>query len=245
MDKTELIQFRIDAFTPDTLPMSRLAEYLTQLADLLGSHEHVHFTSVRKGSAIPQAKVDYPAIPKVQARLQLAHSVDAPDDIRKPFEAINRLLKADNAKATLKAGTVVYVKFPGRDIPDEKPYRLREAGCLDGIVIRIGGTDRTIPVWLRSLDEQTIYKGIETTPETARALVGHYLGKPVRVHGQGVWERSGEGDWGLVSFHIAHFEELDETPADEVFAKLASHPGNGWAEFDDPIKEHQKIRGSD
>lgn len=236
MDKTELIQFRIDAFTPDTLPMSRLAEYLTQLADLLGSHEHVHFTSVRKGSAIPQAKVDYPAIPKVQARLQLAQSVDAPDDIRKPLEAINRLLKA---------GGVVYLNFPGRDIPDEKPYRLREAGCLDGIVIRIGGTDKTIPVWLQSLDERTVYKGIDTTPETARALVGHYLGKPVRVHGQGVWERSGEGDWSLVTFHIAHFEELDETPAAEVFARLASHPGNGWADFDDPIREHQRIRGSD
>ena len=107
MDNTELIQFRIDAFTPDTLPMSRLAEYLTQLADLLGSHEHVHFLNVKKGSAVPQAKVDYPAIPKVQARLQLAHTVDAPDDIRRPFEAINRLLKADNAKATLKAGNVV------------------------------------------------------------------------------------------------------------------------------------------
>ncbi|MFM0260900.1 MFS transporter [Paraburkholderia sediminicola] len=245
MDKTELIQFRIDAFTPDTLPMSRLAEYLTQLADLLGSHEHVHFMSVKKGSAVPQAKVDFPAIPKVQARLQLAHSVDAPDDVRKPFEAINRLLKADNAKATLKAGNVVYVKFLGREIPDERPYRLREAGSLDGIVIRIGGTDRTIPVWLQSLDGETIYKGIETTPETARSLVGHYLGKPVRVHGQGVWERSSEGGWSLVSFHIAHFEELDETPADEVFARLASHPGNGWAKLEDPTKEHQIIRGND
>jgi len=245
MDKTELIQFRIDAFTPATLPMSRLAEYLVQLAELLGSQEHVHFLNVKKGSAIPQARVDFPAIPKVQARLQLAHSVDAPDELRKPFEAINRLLKADNAKATLKAGNVVYVKFLGRDIPDEKPYRLKEAGSLDGIVIRIGGTDRTIPVWLASLDGETIYKGIETTPETARSLIGHYLGKPVRVHGQGVWERSSEGCWRLDSFHIAHFEELDEAPADEVFARLASHPGNGWAKLEDPAHEYRLIRGSD
>ena len=31
-------RFTIDAFTPDSLPMARLAEYLTQLAVLLASH---------------------------------------------------------------------------------------------------------------------------------------------------------------------------------------------------------------
>lgn len=225
--------------------MSRLAEYLIQLADLLGSHEHVHFLSVKKGSAVPQAKIDYPAIPKVQSRLQLANSANAPEDIRKPLDAINRLLKTDNAKATLKSGNVIYVRFLGRDMPDERPYRVRETGTLDGIVIRIGGTDRTIPVWLQSLDGQTIHKGIDTNPETARSLISYYLGKPVRVHGQGVWERSSEAGWTLVSFQIAHFEELDDTPVDDVFGRLASHPGNGWAGLDDPAQEHRKIRGDE
>lgn len=245
MEKPELVQLRIDAFTPETLPMSRLAEYLVQLSDLLGNHEHVHFLSVKKGSAIPQAKIDFPAIPKVHSRLQLAHSVDAPEDVRKPFEAINRLLKADNAKATLKAGNVVYVKFLGRELPDERRYRLREAGSLDGVVIRIGGIDRTIPVWLQSLDGQTIYKGLEATPEMARSMVAYYLGKPIRVQGQGVWERAGEGGWSLASFQIAQFEELDDTPVDDFLARLASHPENGWTTLEDPAQEHRNIRGND
>jgi hypothetical protein len=38
--------FRIDAFTPDTLPMARLAEYLSALAKLLGHQEHTHFVRV-------------------------------------------------------------------------------------------------------------------------------------------------------------------------------------------------------
>ena len=35
--------------TPLTLPMARLAEYLTDFATLLGNKEYVHFTNVRRG----------------------------------------------------------------------------------------------------------------------------------------------------------------------------------------------------
>ncbi len=33
--------FSIDACSPDTLPMKRLADYIKQLADLYGSHDQV------------------------------------------------------------------------------------------------------------------------------------------------------------------------------------------------------------
>jgi hypothetical protein len=34
-------RFRIDAFTPETMPMARLAEYMSQLAQLLGEPTYV------------------------------------------------------------------------------------------------------------------------------------------------------------------------------------------------------------
>jgi len=42
----ELLEFVIDAYSPETLPMSRLAEYMAQLATLLGEKDHVHFVEL-------------------------------------------------------------------------------------------------------------------------------------------------------------------------------------------------------
>ncbi len=41
--KRDLIEFVIDKFTPHTIPMYRLAEYMRNFADLLGNEERVHF----------------------------------------------------------------------------------------------------------------------------------------------------------------------------------------------------------
>ena len=39
-------RFVIDAHTPDTLPMSRLAEYMAALARLFGNAKQVHFVAL-------------------------------------------------------------------------------------------------------------------------------------------------------------------------------------------------------
>ena len=49
MEKED-ITFRIDVFSPETLPMGRLAEYLAHLSTLYGQKEKVHFKGIEKGS---------------------------------------------------------------------------------------------------------------------------------------------------------------------------------------------------
>ena len=71
-------RFVIDAFTRDTLPMARLAEYMADLAVMLGEPESVHFIRVDEGSAVLVQQVDEPAVPKVRARTGLLRSGDAP-----------------------------------------------------------------------------------------------------------------------------------------------------------------------
>ena len=53
----EEYEFHIDAFTPATIPMARLALYLTELAALFGHTESVHFEKVKKGSVRLVARV--------------------------------------------------------------------------------------------------------------------------------------------------------------------------------------------
>jgi len=43
-------RFKIDAYTPDTMPMSRLAEYMRELSEMLGEPSAVHFERLEPGS---------------------------------------------------------------------------------------------------------------------------------------------------------------------------------------------------
>ena len=68
-DDREILEFVIqDSYTPATLPMWRLAEYLSDLAIVLGERDHVHFVELRDSSSAIRHAVDAPAIPKVRTR---------------------------------------------------------------------------------------------------------------------------------------------------------------------------------
>ena len=224
--------------------MSRLAEYMAALAALYGSEELVHFDKMRTGSAVLQAKVDEVASPKVGLRLKLVHSGDAPQDVMKAYNVINNLLCVDNAIGKIKRekGAVI-LKFPGRETPTPSIYRVRETGILDGVVIRIGGKDETIPVWLQ--DRSGVIAYCEANKHMALELVSHYLGNPIRVTGQGDWVRREDEQWKLERFKIAYWSDLTDTPIEELLNTARNSAGNHWNEMEDPIKEHLKLRGDE
>ncbi len=95
-------RFTIDAFTPDTLPMSRLAEYMANLARLLGEVECVHFVSLEGGSTAVVHSVEPKAVPQVRKRIQSVVGEDTPNDVAAAFAGLNRLLAADNATGSLR-----------------------------------------------------------------------------------------------------------------------------------------------
>jgi hypothetical protein len=217
---------------------------MAALAALYGNDELVHFDKMRTGSAVLQTKVDETAIPKVDRRLHLVHDADAPEDIRKAFTEINNLLRDDNAVGKIKREKGASIlKFPGRDTIVQKIYKVREAGVLDGVVIRIGGKDNTIPIWLQDQSGKIAY--CEANRDMARELVSYYLGVTIRVTGQGDWLRGIDGQWKLDKFKITDWSVVDETPIEEIIRVARGASGNGWNEIDEPIKEHLIIRGSE
>ena len=50
MPGEQVYELYIDAFTPETIPMARLADYMASFAELLGQREHVHFGELKPGS---------------------------------------------------------------------------------------------------------------------------------------------------------------------------------------------------
>lgn len=242
MDDPIHYDFRIDAWKPETLPMARLAEYLAKLSTMFGHKEHVHFLKVRKGSAIPEIAVDYEAAPKVEARLRLVGTPDAPQELERANQEVNRMLRFDNASATLKIkhGENVLV-FPGKKTPLAEEVVVHEQGDLDGIVIRIGGKDDSVPVWIEG-EGKVIYK-CWAKRDMARQLAVYYLDRPVRVTGSGQWCRTPERKWELEEFQIKSFEILDDSPLEKVINDLRQVGGNLWNEMADPQAELRKLRG--
>jgi hypothetical protein len=221
-------RLKIDVFDLDSMPMSRLAEYMAELARLLGEQERVHFSHMESGSAVLVSSIEDHAIPKVADRLHKLRDGLGPNDAMQAYKALDGLLAKDNAVATLTGeGGAEIIAFPGRTRP--KPVRygpFREEGSLDGTVIRLGGRGDTIPVLLR--DAGGAEYPCQTTLELSKKLALHYRGATVRIFGSGKWVREESGSWTLQQFDITNFEIIDDAPLTDVVAKLRAVEGAEW-----------------
>lgn len=103
----------IDAFTPSTIPMYRLAEYMADFAVLLGNEKSVHHGGLVKGSTILVAKVEWEAEPKVRERLHAVRNRSGNDRVMEAAARLDDRLAQDNAKGMIAdpAGAKV-IEFP-------------------------------------------------------------------------------------------------------------------------------------
>lgn len=219
--------FRIDVFTPETMPMARLAEYLGVLSSLVGHSQSTHFDRLEAGSARLVYKVDAVDAPKVEQRLARTGEPDAPADLRKAFESLDNMLANDNAVGELwnPAGAVI-IPFPGRNRPKPLAFpAFRQDGSIDGQIVSIGGKDTTAHVILQ--DGTVTYSNIKLTRDMARQLRGYLYEQKVRLVGSGRWERSPEGAWKLLDFSVDRFEVLDDSSLSDVLDSVRSIPDNG------------------
>lgn len=233
------------SYDPLTIPMDRLGEYLQALAQLLGEKSSVHFTAVKEGCVALHAVIDRPAQVRVADRVDAANSPNPPNEIRKAYDALDEMLRKDNATGSLRDGADRVV-IPFQGIRKKLPPSfgpVKQDGTLVGQVVRIGGKDATIPVHLR--DGDAVLTGLTATEEIARRLAHHYLGGPIRVRGTGTWVREQSGIWRLLSFKIADFDVLDDTPIDKVIEELRAVRGSKWGEVPDPVATLLAERMSD
>jgi hypothetical protein len=218
MSGFERYELHIDAFTPASIPMARLSEYMADFAVLLGHEEHVHFDKLAAGSLAIVSRVDPVAEIKVQRRLEEVRYGTAPKAAIEALSAVDEKLAADNATGSIRRGNTRIIEFPGRNRPVESSIGpIVQPGTLDGEVIQVGGRDETINVHIRAGDD---FQRCITTKAIARRLAQHIFGPPVRLRGRGTWSRADSSEWELHRFDIESFEVLDETPLSKVFDGL-------------------------
>ncbi len=246
MTDDKKLTFYIDVYSPDTIPMAKLAEYMGDFAALLGKEHSVHFDHLEMGSTKIVSRIEFEDTPKVITRLrdisrgnltkETARIVEQIDDRLANDNAIGRVYEVD---AEGHPGAEI-IAFAGRSRPKPQSYGpFTQEGHLDGVLISVGGKDETISIRLQN-GEMT-YSKCETSRAVAREL-GKYLFEPVRIHGMGRWLREENGKWNLIGFRVQSFTALEDGSLRDTIAALRAVPGNGWKDVRDPLAELDDIR---
>ncbi len=213
------LTFKLNGFTPQTLPLNVFAEYVSGLAALLGNPKDCHFVRVGKGSAKLVHDVDRDAIPEVRQRIHNVQLHEAPQEVLEAFFRVNQLLVRDRTTASISLGPSKLIEFPGSKMGLKSPIGpISQPDYLDGQLIRIGGKDETVPVQIRDEDGQ-IYS-CTANVALARELSPYLYRQTIRLNGTGSWFRYGDGKWVLHFFRIDGFDKLDDSPMADAVAAI-------------------------
>lgn len=240
MPGDDLYELHIDAFTPKTISMAHLAEYMADFAELLGHHQQVHFEKLREGSLVLASRVESVASNKVWRRLDEVRYGNAPKPAQKAYQSIGNRLAEDNAVGKIVRGSSEVIQFPGGiRIVERSLGPFEQVGTLDGEIIQIGGRDETINVHLRTAEDVV---QCVTTKAIARRLAQHLFGPPVRLTGVGMWSRSESGKWTLRKFTVQDFDALDQTSLPKLFESLRAKLGPGSSGRPNPAAFLRELR---
>lgn len=240
MPKIVEYRFKIDAYSPDTIPMSRLADYLGHLADMLGQKDNVHLLRLEGGSTVPVVAVEWEAAPKVDRRVMDVKNNDGPAEAIKARQTLEKLLIEDNASAELlnpSGGRILY--FHGRRLAGQPEYGpFKQETTLDGFVILIGGENDPVPVHLRNGE---LDYNCRASRAIAKTLAPYMFDTKLRAFGAATWFRNELGRWELRRFLIEKITPLKSEPLSRAVDRLRDIQAE-WKTHDDPLTELDEIR---
>jgi hypothetical protein len=235
--------FQIGAYTPETMPMLRLAEYMVQLARLLGNEGSVHFDEVSEGSTKLAVHIDEPAVDPVSARVTNARSPEASAEVVASIRKLDELVAEDSTIADLylAANDGSYrevAHFGGRLPTAPKTYGpFSQPTTIDAYLRWAGG--KVPHAKLVPLEGQKVTA--DCTHEQAK-LLGHHLYEWLRFQGEGKWFRDARGKWELRVFIITSFTAISNESLPDVVQRLRGIRGSGWDSMKDPLAFVRELR---
>ncbi|MBT9291453.1 hypothetical protein [Prosthecodimorpha staleyi] len=210
-------EFVIHGSSPETLPMTRLADYLADLASLFGSKDAVHFDRVSEGSACLKARVEQQAKPSVSPRIRGAAVGEGSPAVLNAFRKLNDKLAEDGTTGEMRLPGGQVIPFPGSPLPEPTIGPIRQRTTLQGRLVRIEGAGEVI--WLGIEDDTNVGGRISMSAACAQE-VGRNFHRYVRFVGEGTWRRDSAGRWSLDRLDAESFEPLDDDPLAGVLGRI-------------------------
>lgn len=174
---------------------------------------------IERGSTVLVHQVDEKAVPAVERRVEAVREGRGSGAAKEAYEKLNGYLADDDAQARLwmSGSEADALTFPGPTKPRTGMPAVRQTGTVSGVVVRVGGIDKKVPVLLASHGRRTA--GFYADRTTAKELARH-LFEPVCLFGEGQWSRGADDAWDVDRFRIARFEPLEEARLSEVLDGL-------------------------
>lgn len=219
MKNDDIYTLKIDAYTPETIPMERLAEYLLELSHLFGEKDSVHFNGLEAGSTKVQSRVQYEAAPKVRRALSAAQAGDPAHKATKSYKKMNEMLRKDRAGADLLCNGAQVLSFTGGREP--RPMQMgpfTQAIVKEGVLVRIGGKDETAHALIE--DREGLIWSFAVSRALAQQLASCLFGDPIRLVGHGRCQRDSYGEWQYNDLKADEFERLDAACLIDVVEKI-------------------------
>lgn len=200
--KSREYKLYVGKFSPETIPLDRLASYATALSRLLKVKNGVTFGGLEPGSTSVVAIVDWESANEVEENVQSQVSNPTQSDA---IREINDLLKRDKTSGRLLdyRGAEV-IEFPGVKAPEEfQSPTFREQTTIFGQLVRIGSTDETVHAKL--MDGTREYK-VTMDRQTAIKIAPHLFGSELKLTGSARFKRERDGQWKMIQFDTSEFE---------------------------------------
>ena len=224
MAASEELSFVIPGFTPETIPLDRLIEYLQQMVILLGDPDQLHLISIDEGSVKPIIRATKTVVNNSKHNLKNIKSGIGTRKQNDAHKKIRGMLRRDapgsNIQAHIYYKKQILLKISPEDEISKPISGIRQHTTIDGQLIRVGGVSEDASLSIQDLQGKTI-SGLFAKRAIAKDL-GALLWEPVRLSGVGVWDRTIEGEWILNRMQVQSFEKLVDQELDVLVDNLVS-----------------------
>jgi hypothetical protein len=220
----EEFTFVIPGYTPETIPLARLMEYLKELIAVLGDPKDVHLAAINPGSVSPILHISPREALSVRDRVQRFRCGKGSARQRSAAGKIANMLRQDApglAKTVvLSSQNMVLFEIASAPATPEALTGISQPTTLTGQLTRIGGLSETASLELLDSAGET-FRGIKAPRQLAKGLA-KLLWEPVRLTGTGNWTRSADGKWQLDRLDVQSFDVPNNQSLSTVIEHLRS-----------------------
>lgn len=222
MEEFDELEFEIPAYSPDTIPLDRLLQYLREIGEVLGVAHEMHLVRIEPGSTKPVFKMPLSVANEARENAAMVRRGEGTIRQRRANGQIRQMVRRDGGQpASLKDKRGVILDFP----PEAEIVPIsgvRQPTTFDGILLRVGGAGEPTPILMQGQTAE-VHAGF-SAPRSLAKQMAPLIFDPIRVNGIGSWGRSTAGEWTLEKMLIQSFEPLEDESLGAVLAKLRAAP---------------------
>jgi hypothetical protein len=232
------VSWILEGRSPDQIPMARLAEYMSQLAVILGDVEHVHFARLEKACTKLVAKMrPGKTAQKAQSRVYAVRDRRAPLDAMRAYTRINEMVGEDKGSARVMFGAAAVLRFPGSTSAPVGQFRIIQDTTITGrLYALLEDENGKLKARIRPRTGNR-YINCTVDRDVSRQLRNFFL-DAVKVYGRGVWTRPASGNWTCENLHIVKVDPVKDVSLRDAINALRAIEAD-WQ--DDPLGDWDSL----